>query len=210
MLTVLAAPRAAATVSATPVPNATSVSVEQVTPDPHATQVGTGAYRYQFVLRDTVSTAPAALRPFALSHAQFDLPFVREQKDVYQGITDARGRTPVFAFEQIPPAQGWVLLERFGSGPYGERMRLQAGDGEGIGRMAYQMVVCGKTPRLYRGVTTAQGDTAYVATSAIVDLLIFLDAGSAGSGGDNAAGRIQPGDGQTALRRCRPDRADSG
>lgn len=181
-----------------------SAPVEQIRPDPHAVQVGSGRHRYQFVLRDTVSAAPAAMRPFALSHTQFNLPFVHEEKDVYLGITDAQGRTPVFAFEQAPPAQGWVLLERFGSGPYGERMRLQDGQGEGVGVMAYEMVVCGKTPRLYRGVTNAHGDTAYVATSAIVDLMLFLDGDSTFGGGEKVAGRIEPDDGLTALKRCRP------
>ena len=200
----LGAPAAASAAPAA----AASPQVEQIAPDPHAAQVGSGPHRYQFVLRDTVSGAPAALRPFALSHTAFDLPFVAAEKDVYQGITDAHGRTPVFAFEQAPPAQGWVLLERFGSGPYGERMQLKAGDGEGVGAMAYELVVCGKTPRLYRGVTTAEGDTAYVATSAIVNLLLFIDADSTSAGGDLPAGRIEPGDGQTALRRCRPDAAD--
>lgn len=194
--------------SAAPAEATASPQVEQIRPDPHAPQVGSGPHRYQFVLRDTVSAAPAALRPFALSHTAFDLPFVAAEKDVYQGITDAQGRTPVFAFEQAPPAQGWVLLERFGSGPYGERMRLQAGDGEGVGAMAYELVVCGKTPRLYRGVTTADGDTAYTATSAIVNLLLFIDADSTAAGGDKTAGRIEAGDGQTALRRCRPDAED--
>lgn len=201
----LGAPVAA---SAAPAEATTSPQVEQIRPDPHGPQVGSGPHRYQFVLRDTVSAAPAALRPFALSHTAFDLPFVAAEKDVYQGITDAQGRTPVFAFEQAPPAQGWVLLERFGSGPNGERMRLQAGDGEGIGAMAYELVVCGKTPRLYRGVTTADGDTAYVATSAIVNLLLYIDADSTAAGGDRSAGRIEADDGQTALRRCRPDAAD--
>ncbi|WP_448133102.1 hypothetical protein [Stenotrophomonas rhizophila] len=201
----LGAPVAA---SAAPADATASPQVEQIPPDPHAPQVGSGPHGYQFVLRDTVSAAPAALRPFALSHTAFDLPFVAAEKDVYQGITDAQGRTPVFAFDQAPPAQGWVLLERFGSGPYGERMRLQAGDGEGVGAMAYELVVCGKTPRLYRGVTTADGDTAYTATSAIVNLLLFIDADSTAAGGDKTAGRIEAGDGQTALRRCRPDAAD--
>ncbi|MCF7751532.1 hypothetical protein KQ945_12280 [Bacillus subtilis subsp. subtilis] len=186
-----------------------STPPEQIVPVRGSAQVGSGPHRYQFVLRDTVSAAPAALRPFALSHSAFDLPFVKAQKDVYQGMTDAQGRTPVFAFERAPPAQGWVLLERFGSGPYGERMRLQAGDGEGIGAMAYELVVCGKTPRLYRGVTNAHGDTAYVATSAIVDLLIFLDADSTSAGGAPSAPRIEAGDGRTALRRCREDAAGS-
>lgn len=202
----LGAPVAA---SAAPAEATPSPPVEQIPPDPHAPQVGSGPYRYQFVLRDTVSTAPAALRPFALSHTAFDLPFVAAEKDVYQGITDAQGRTPVFAFEQAPPAQGWVLLERFGSGPYGERMQLLAGDGEGVGAMAYELVVCGKTPRLYRGVTTAEGDTGYAATSAIVNLLLFIDADSTAAGGDKAAGRIEADDGQTALRRCRPDAAET-
>ena len=201
----LGAPVAA---SAAPAEATASPQVEQILPDPHAPQVGSGPHRYQFVLRDTVSAAPAAVRPFALSHTAFDLPFVAAEKDVYQGITDAQGRTPVFAFEQAPPAQGWVLLERFGSGPYGERMRLQASDGEGVGAMAYELVVCGKTPRLYRGVTTAEGDTAYAATSAIVNLLLFIDADSTAAGGDKTAGRIEAGDGQTALRRCRPDAED--
>lgn len=202
----LGAPVAA---SAAPAEATPSPPVEQIRPDPHAPQVGSGPYRYQFVLRDTVSTAPAALRPFALSHTAFDLPFVAAEKDVYQGITDAQGHTPVFAFEQAPPAQGWVLLERFGSGPYGERMQLLAGDGEGVGAMAYELVVCGKTPRLYRGVTTAEGDTGYAATSAIVNLLLFIDADSTAAGGDKAAGRIEADDGQTALRRCRPDAAET-
>ena len=60
----------------------------------------------------------------------------------------------------------------------------------------------------YAFVTTADGDTAYTATSAIVNLLLFIDADSTAAGGDKTAGRIEADDGQTALRRCRPDAAD--
>lgn len=182
----------------------------QIAPDPHAPQVGSGPYRYQFVLRDTLGDAPAGLHPFALSHTDFDLPFVREEKDVYQGITDAQGRTPVFAFESAPPATGWVLLERFGSGPYGERMRLRGGgdDDTGIAGMPYQIVVCGRTPRLYRGVSNRQGETAYVAASEVVTMMLYVDAG----GDMEATGAqdpIQAGDGQTAMQRCRDDQGST-
>ena len=203
----LGAPAAASAATAADAA-ATPPQVEQIAPDPHAVQVGSGPTPLPVRAARYGQRPPAALRPFGLSHTAFDLPFVAAEKDVYQGITDAQGRTPVFAFEQAPPAQGWVLLERFGSGPYGERMQLKAGDGEGVGAMAYELVVCGKTPRLYRGVTTAEGDTAYVATSAIVNLLLFIDADSTSAGGDLPPGRIEPSDGQTALRRCRSDAAD--
>lgn len=178
----------------------------QITPDPHAPQVGSGPHRYQFVLRDTLGDAPAALHPFALSHTDFDLPFVREEKDVYQGVTDAQGRTPVFAFESAPPAAGWVLLERFGSGPYGERMRLRGSgdDDTGIAGMPYQIVVCGRTPRIYRGVSNRQGDTAYVAASEVVTMMLYLDP-DIGMDAAGARAPIQPGDGESAMQRCRED-----
>jgi len=190
--------------AAAPAQRETLAAAEQVEPDPQAPQVGTGPHRVQFVLHDTVSAAPAAMRPFALSHTAFDLPFVREEKDVYQGITDARGRTPVFAFEQAPPAAGWVLLERFGSGPFGERMRLHGGGDHAVAAMPYEVVVCGQTPRLYRGVSNARGETAYVATSRVVDLLLYIDSDSdSGADADAPTAAIQPGDGALALQRCR-------
>lgn len=103
--------------SAAPAEATASPQVEQIRPDPHAPQVGSGPHRYQFVLRDTVSAAPAALRPFALSHTAFDLPFVAAEKDVYQGITDAQGRTPVFAFEQAPPRRAGCCWNALAAAP---------------------------------------------------------------------------------------------
>lgn len=41
---------------------------------------------------------------------------------MYQGTTDAQGRTAVFAFNQAIPKVGWNLRPRTGSGLFGEQM----------------------------------------------------------------------------------------
>ncbi|WP_312237716.1 hypothetical protein [Stenotrophomonas sp.] len=185
---------------------------ESLAPDASSPVIGQGRHRVQFLLRDTITQEPAAHRPFALSHADVDLPFVTEEKDVYQGITDAQGRTPVIALERAAPAHGWMLLERFGSGPFGERMRVVgAGGTREFPGVAYEVVVCSSVPQLYRGVTNAMGDTAYFASAGQATLHVSVMAYD-GSDAQALKAAIAPAadDAQRARHQCAalPDDAD--
>lgn len=99
---------------------------------------GSGRYRYRMRLEPR--------QPYALSHEDINLPFVAEEKDVFQGITDSEGRTDVFAFEQPVDPQGWNLRLRVGEGAYGEQFVFTDQSGNPIAGFNYALLVCG-TPR---------------------------------------------------------------
>ena len=64
-----------------------------------AQQVGTGTTGYRFVLLVPGTTQPAAKQPFVLSHSSVKLPFATDKtENLYHGVTDERGMTPVFVF----------------------------------------------------------------------------------------------------------------
>ncbi len=143
-------------------------------------QLGSGRYLYQFELRDA-RHALEPNKPFALSTQNMrghGLPFVADAKKVYQGVTDAQGRTPIIALPfRVKPAN-WRLRERFGSGPNGEDFHLTDPKGKhGLPGMGYVLVVCSKPPRHYEGVSNAQGYTAYVATEQAEQVLVYVDGG---------------------------------
>jgi hypothetical protein len=146
-----------------PAPAAASVTLIQDFAG--AQQVGAGPHRYRFVLNDRNSDQPAANRPYALSHRSADLPFVASTKKVYQGVTDALGRTAVFAFAEAMPADGWVLRERFGSGDLGEQLVMTDRAQRALAGIDYELVICGDPPTIYRGTTDANGLAGYAATS---------------------------------------------
>jgi hypothetical protein len=153
-----------------------------------AIQVGEGPYRYRFVLNDAGTGTPAAKRPFALSHHGFDLPFVAAGKDVYQGVTDALGRTPVFAFAKTVDPAGWSLRERFGSGDLGEQFTVSTPDGEPLPGMPYSLVACSQPPVRYRGISDANGLTGYVASKSAVSIKLFMEFATFSDGDDATAG----------------------
>jgi hypothetical protein len=137
--------------------------------------IGSGPYRYRFVLRDTRTGAPAENRPYALSNNALDLPFVADAKDVYQGVTDAEGRTDVFALDTAAPT-GWFLRERVGEGPFGEQFRMvDEYTGEPMQARPYAIVFCTQPPHRHEGLTDQDGYTAYAATPAVVDLVLLHD-----------------------------------
>lgn len=136
--------------------------------------VGSGPYRYRFVLLDVRSGEPAAHRPYALSNSDHRLPFVVEEKQVYQGITDGHGRTDAFAFDMPVAADSWRLRERFGAGPFGEQMQLVDAEDEPIAGMEYTLLVCDTAPRYHRGITDAGGNTGYAATAVAAPIILGL------------------------------------
>ena len=134
----------------------------------NAEVIGSGPYRYRFVLyRSTFDRSPAPLHPFALSNRHHHLPFVTDSKNVFRGVTDAQGRTPAFSFSHPIEEDSWLLRERFGDGPFGEQFRFSHSDGKqrsGVPYLAYRIVACDTVPRLYRGISDSNGRTGYVAS----------------------------------------------
>lgn len=134
-------------------------------PTPQSDIVGAGIYHYRLVLMDADTGNPAVQRPFALSNSSVDLPFVLEEKDVYQGVTDEAGQTPVIALDVKVEASDWFLRERFGSGPYGEQFHMINDDyPEAVVGRPYTVVLCTEQPRYFSGYTDEHGYTAYTAT----------------------------------------------
>lgn len=168
--------------------------------------VGTGAHRYRFVLNDTETGQPAANRRFALSHKQIDLDFVVAEKDVYQGVTDERGRTPTFALSQTADAAGWVLRERFGEGDFGEQMKMTSESDEPLSGVHYALVICGDSPQLYRGVSDANGLTGYAASAKAASVMLFVDWATVVAGDADEPSAIS--DAEDAASRCRSEDDD--
>lgn len=138
--------------------------------------IGSGPYRYRFVLHDSPQGKPAPLRPFALSNRRHHLPFVSDAKQVFRGMTDAEGFTPVFAFTQPIEEDSWLLRERFGDGPHGEQFRFSHTDGKrrfGIPYVHYKIVVCEPVARLHRGISDGNGHTGYVASASPIQAFLF-------------------------------------
>ncbi len=128
-----------------------------------AQQVGKGKVGYRFILLQPNSNQIAANQPFALTYAGGKLPFVTDGTNVYRGVTDARGMTPVFVFEGNVNQQGFVLLPRVGEGNTGGFVTLSNNQKEARRGMPYSMAVCGSKPYLFSNVTNSVGQTAYVA-----------------------------------------------
>ncbi|MFC3873500.1 hypothetical protein [Neisseria musculi] len=99
--------------------------------------------------------------PYALSHRSETPPFVKEEKNVFQGITDSEGRTAVFAFDHPMLAEGWVLRPRAGAGPFGEQFVIRDSHGLPLPGADYALLICNNPPDIYRGYSDAEGMTAY-------------------------------------------------
>jgi hypothetical protein len=135
---------------------------------------GTGRYAYRFTLLNPETGEPWANHPYALTlQAEgYDLPFVQDEKDVHQGITDANGQTALIRFDKRLSDKDWDLQERNGTGKFGERFRLSDPDGKILAGQAYLVVVCSTPPRLVRGYTDKTGKTAYIATEKPENLVL--------------------------------------
>ena len=135
--------------------------------------IGSGAYAYRFVLRHPRTGKLAADTDFALSASRatdYDLPFVTDEKKVFQGRTDGEGRTPVFRLPVRMPDAAFDLRERFGSGPFGETFHLTDHNGNDLFNMPYVLVTCTSPPRFFRGYTYRNGDTAYTASDGPINI----------------------------------------
>ncbi len=129
--------------------------------------IGSGEYAYRFVLLHPRTGRPAADTDYALSASRatdYELPFVTDEKKVFQGRTDAQGRTPVFRLPVRLPDAAFDLRERFGSGPYGETFHLTDHNDNDLFNMPYALITCTSPPRFFRGYTYPNGDTAYTAS----------------------------------------------
>lgn len=135
--------------------------------------IGTGDYAYRFVLLQPRTGKPAPDTDFALTTSRatdYELPFVADEKKVFQGRTDGEGRTPVFRLPVRLPDSAFDLRERFGSGPYGETFRLTDHHDNDLFNMPYLVMTCTTPPRFFRGYTYPNGDTAYMASDGPINI----------------------------------------
>lgn len=139
----------------------------------NASFVGSGDYHYRFVLTNVVTGQPDANKPFALSNKQTKLPFVPDQKGVYQGVTDELGRTPVFLMETPQEAKSWELRGRVGEGPYGEQFQIMSPENEPLARIPYVLMSCELEPFVFGGVSDLNGYTNYVASNAPIHIWVL-------------------------------------
>jgi hypothetical protein len=126
--------------------------------------IGAGAYRTQFVLNDPHLGTPWPHHPYALMVDGYPLPFAREGKGIYRGVTDAQGRTARFRLDSNIPPDKWHILERVGDGPLGQTFQMVSASGAPLADHAYQMVICATPAVTHTGYTDAQGYVAYAAS----------------------------------------------
>jgi len=141
--------------------------------------IGSGDYAYRFVLLQPRTGKPAPDTDYALTTSRatdYKLPFVADEKKVFQGRTDSEGRTPVFRLPVRLPDNAFDLRERFGSGPYGETFHLTDHHDNDLFNMPYLVMTCTSPPRYFRGYTYPNGDTAYMASDGPINIqLLVLD-----------------------------------
>lgn len=140
---------------------------------PEVEVIGSGEYAYRFVLLQPRTGKPAADTDYALSASRatdYELPFVKDEKKVFQGRTDEQGRTPVFRLPVRLPDAAFDLRERFGSGPYGETFHLTDHHDNDLFNMPYLLITCTTPPRFFRGYTYPNGDTVYTASDGPINI----------------------------------------
>ncbi|RNJ62719.1 MAG: hypothetical protein EDM03_08670 [Porphyrobacter sp. IPPAS B-1204] len=140
--------------------------------------IGSGDFAYRFVLYDPHTGMPAPNTDFDFSinaSAGHQLPFVADEKKVFQGRTNAEGETPLFRLDVRLPDSAFNLRERFGSGPYGEKFQLTDIHGSGLANTPYRLMVCTQPPKSFRGLTYPTGDTVYVASEGPADIRLIID-----------------------------------
>jgi hypothetical protein len=135
--------------------------------------IGAGVYRYLFVLNDTHLGTPLPHHPYALMVDGYPLPFAREGKGIYRGVTDAHGRTARFRLDANIPRDKWRILERVGDGPIGQTFQMVSPSGAPLADHAYQMVICSTPAVTHTGYTDAQGYVAYAASKEEVRLRVI-------------------------------------
>jgi hypothetical protein len=139
--------------------------------------IGSGPFAYRFTLLHPRTGMPVPDTDYAISASRatdYELPFVADAKKVYQGRTDAEGRTPVFRLPVRLPDAAFDLRERFGSGAYGETFHLTDHNGNDLFNTPYVLVTCTAPPRLFRGYTYPNGDTAYTASDGPINIQLFV------------------------------------
>lgn len=139
--------------------------------------IGSGDHAYRFTLLHPRTGKPAPDTDYALSASRttdYELPFVADEKKVFQRRTDAEGRTPVFRLPVRLPAAAFDLRERFGSGPYGETFHLTDHNGNDLFNTPYVIITCTTPPHFFRGFSYPNGDTAYTASAGPTDIQLRI------------------------------------
>lgn len=139
--------------------------------------IGSGDYAYRFTLLQPRTGKPSPDTDYALSASRatdYELPFVTDEKKVFQGRTDAEGRTPVFRLPVRLPDAAFDLRERFGSGPFGETFHLTDQHGNDLFNTPYLIITCTAPPRYFRGYTYSNGDTAYTASDGPINIQLTV------------------------------------
>lgn len=162
-----------------------TAAVEAPSTQPPST-VGSGRYAYRFTLRDPHTGLPWPRHAYALSinlPGYPKLPFVNDEKGVYQGTTDDAGIKGVFRLPARIADQHWEFGERFGGGPYGERFKFLTPNSERpLAGAPYLISVCSTPVFHFRGYSQSDGKTGYVASPRPSRLVVKLLADAADDG----------------------------
>ncbi len=134
--------------------------------------VGQGQLGYRFALLQPNGNRLAENTPFALTHSSVKVPG-SNAKNVYQGITNERGLTPVFAFAQGVPEEGWILLPRVGEGANGLWFTLSSPQQQLLSGVPYSIAVCAAQAYWVHGQSNSRGQTAYIATAVETPLRLY-------------------------------------
>lgn len=113
--------------------------------------IGSGPHSYRFIVRSPQDNE----QPYRRGRYQIELKGAQRFPDgtrFYRGVTDARGRTANFRFEEEIPAADWFVQPLVGTGNLGESFHLSSDDcTENLDNRAYMLdtvggpVFCGRT-----------------------------------------------------------------
>jgi hypothetical protein len=142
---------------------------------PSVPSFGAGPYAYRFTLVHPETGKPWPNQPFRLFSKRHDLPSRQPSPAVYHGVTDAAGMTPIFRMRQMIDDAGWDITERVGEGAFGTSFTLKR-----AGRRAaplpgyrYAMVLCSDPAIVYIGTSNARGNTAYLASDNVANVILL-------------------------------------
>lgn len=153
------------------------VAGREAVQDKNVPRYGAARFAYRFTLINPETGNPWPNRPFRLFAKRHDLPSRQPSANIFHGVTDAQGKTPIFRMERRIPDTGWVLMERIGDGAFGKSFLLTSSGRRSKPLRAYRyaVVVCATPKTVYKGYTSASGDTAYVTSDKPARIVLLTE-----------------------------------
>ncbi len=139
------------------------------------TRVGGGRYPHLLNLKNPETGKIWSNAPFAFWIDGADLPFLKDPKKVYRGVTDGSGSTPIFYLNKRYPDHKLQLVELKGQGPNGSAgFVLRDRKNRLLKGWRYFVVACGKPPIVHKSYSNDKGQTAFFASEEPSDIHLYI------------------------------------